>query len=127
MDGLDSDLLKMKVMRGNPHSFEEAVNMANEEANLRKRFALRLGRDQQADRKETEDMEVDHCRGRVCFQCGKPNHTARQCQTARVNAIATRPRQEDICWRCKRPGHLRNMVSCCKMRSAFNRAWSPSL
>ena len=40
-DGLFHDYLRMKVMRANSKTFEEAVEIAMQEQNLRKRFNLR--------------------------------------------------------------------------------------
>ena len=40
-DGLCHDYLRMKVMRSDPHNYEEAVEIATKEQNLRKRFHLR--------------------------------------------------------------------------------------
>ena len=49
IDGLLHDYQKMKVMRDNPVSFQNAVNSAMAEHNLRKRLHLRLGRRERRD------------------------------------------------------------------------------
>ena len=41
IDGLVSDQIKMKLLRVNPPTLDEAVNSAIYEVNLRKRFSLR--------------------------------------------------------------------------------------
>jgi len=46
VDGLAFDYLKMKVMRENPTTFQGAVTAAMREQNLRKRFNLRAGYDE---------------------------------------------------------------------------------
>ena len=43
IDGLASDYLKIKVMRDNPAKLADAVNIAMNEQNLRRRFDLRKG------------------------------------------------------------------------------------
>lgn len=44
-DGLVSDRLRLKVMRDNQATVQEAINTARGEKNLFKRFNLRTGRD----------------------------------------------------------------------------------
>lgn len=44
-DGLTSDQIKMKLLRLNPQTLDEAVNSAIYKVNLRKRFNLHAGRD----------------------------------------------------------------------------------
>ncbi|MCG8113595.1 MAG: hypothetical protein N0E59_22825 [Candidatus Thiodiazotropha taylori] len=64
IDGLTSDQIKMKLLRVNPPTLDEAVNSAIYEVNLRKRFNLRAGRDLQPDRPGHEPMDIGHIRPR---------------------------------------------------------------
>lgn len=69
-NGLLNDLMKMKVMRENPNTFNDAVTMATTEQNLRRRFQLRTGRDREPnnDTRVEVPMEVDHMRSKdKCF------------------------------------------------------------
>ena len=43
IDGLNHDYLKMKIMRDNPESYQDAVTVAMTEQNFRTRFQLRRG------------------------------------------------------------------------------------
>lgn len=104
IDGLGSSDLKMKVMRENPRTFDEAVNIANSEENLRRRFNLRVGRE--------EPMEVDHIRNRKCFKCGNPNHQARDCRM--VHAVQ---QTRLVCWNCREQGHVRRDCPLLKRRN----------
>ena len=57
IDGLTSDQIKIKVLRLNPPTLDEAVNSAIYEVNLRKRLNLRVGRDLQTGH---EPMDIGH-------------------------------------------------------------------
>ncbi|MEW8543127.1 MAG: hypothetical protein AB2693_06290 [Candidatus Thiodiazotropha sp.] len=126
-DGLYHDYLRIKVMRDNPTTFQQAVRSALNEQNLRKRFQLRSGREFGRDRPPTgrqdEPMEVDHYRPpRRCYKCNRPGHTAANCrqrtvQRTNVSAVniseqeqnANRPRRRPdiVCYRCHKVGHIR--------------------
>ena len=64
IDGYTSDQIKMKLLRVNPPTLDEAVNSAIYEVNLRKQFNLRVGRDLQPDRPGHECMDIGHIRPR---------------------------------------------------------------
>lgn len=62
-DGLYSDRLKIKVMRDDPKTLQEAINSARAEANLQQRFQLRTGRNYFAPNSNVgKPIEVDHFR-----------------------------------------------------------------
>ena len=52
----------MKVMRGNPKTFQAAVQSALAEQNLTKRFQLRKDDSQSSKSRTEEPMEIDHIR-----------------------------------------------------------------
>ncbi|GJT72884.1 putative reverse transcriptase domain-containing protein [Tanacetum coccineum] len=61
---------------------------------------------------------------RVCFNCQRPNHFARDCRsptipTAPVNAVDARPNQR-ACYECGDPNHLRNV--CPKLNREFGQS-----
>ena len=84
-DGLESDIIKMRVMRVNPPDLQTAVTVAMGEQNLRKRFNQRKGnidderpptstfRDtvrEPVRNREEEAMDVDHVRPvQRCERC----------------------------------------------------------
>ena len=118
VDGLYHDYLRIKVMRENPTTFEDAVRSALNEQNLRKRFQMRSGREfgrPQHDQSRQEiPMEVDHLRpSKRCFKCNRKGHVAARCRVRparQVNAIDRRPRPHNkdiICWHCGQKGHVR--------------------
>lgn len=125
-DGLHHDYLRIKVMRDNPTTFQQAVRSALNEQNLRKRFQLRsgreFGRDRQSSGRQDEPMEVDHYRPpRRCFKCHRQGHTATNCRQRTVerksvntvnneseqNANRLRRRPNIVCYRCHKLGHIR--------------------
>lgn len=125
-DGLHHDYLRIKVMRDNPTTFQQAVRSALNEQNLRKRFQLRsgreFGRDRQSSGRQDEPMEVDHYRPpRRCFKCHRQGHTAANCRQRTVerqsvnavnneseqNANKLRRRPNIVCYRCHKVGHIR--------------------
>lgn len=120
IDGLAKDYMKMKVMRANPPTFNEALATATAEQNLRKRFQLRVGNDSTREELSrsssgSEPMEIDHYRPKpVCRYCKKRGHVIRDClarkrNESQVNAAASRfpvtPRSEIICYNCGTKGH----------------------
>ena len=127
-DGLYHDFLKMKVMRDNPTTFQNAVTVAMNEQNLRQRFNLRSSSD--ASIRKEEPMEIGHLRPKKCYKCQKPGHTAKNCRSVgthqhrgHVNAInevkgnhgyqarpSYQPRpsfQPRLCFKCNSPDHLK--------------------
>ena len=70
IDGLQYDYMKMKVMRDNPATLQNAIQVANTEQNLRRRFDLRAGNQPQAAHySNDEPMDVSHARVNLrCFQ-----------------------------------------------------------
>lgn len=112
IDGLAFDYLKMKVMRDNPVTLTEAVTVAMDEQNLRRRFDLRKGRTY--DYREVQPMEVDHYRPTLrCFRCNKKGHVAKECKVKQVNEINQTIQKHPfdktkiICWKCGRKGHFK--------------------
>lgn len=96
--------LRMKVLRENSNTLENAVQVAMREQNLRKRFALRSqdkGGDMSFNQNSTstvgnnfllkffeiksnifrreEPMEIDHFRNQRCHRCRKIGHRAKFC------------------------------------------------
>lgn len=93
-NGLSFDFLRMKVLRENPKTLENTVQVAMREQNLRKRLALRSqdnGGDMSFNQNSTstvgnnfllkffeiksnifrreEPMEIDHFRNQRCHRC----------------------------------------------------------
>jgi len=136
VDGLAHDYLKMKVMRENPQNFQAAVASAMREQNLRKRFNLRAGYDEDKSSRQyasksnpepvaprnEEPMEIDHLRpARKCERCGRYGHTARECRArwpvSSVNEVSGskpnpaygqgRSQGQRLCWVCNSPDHMK--------------------
>lgn len=109
-DGLSFDFLRMKVLRENPKTLENAVQVAMREQNLRKRFALRSqdnGGDMSFSQNSTstvgnnlllkfpeiksntfrieEPMEIDHFRNQRCHRCRKIGHRAKFCPFSSIS------------------------------------------
>ena len=77
IDGLTHDFLKIKVMRDNPETLQDAVRSAMNEQNLRSRFNLRIGKSNENSHmtlNRHEPMEIDHLRIRNCSYCKKPKN-----------------------------------------------------
>ena len=100
IDGLYYDFLHIKVMREGPKTFQQAIQSALTEQNLRKRFNLRSN----VKHDQEELMEIDHIQPRKkCFKCSKYGHIANNCKS--VNVIRRSPEQsqnqgEVHCWKC---------------------------
>lgn len=66
IDGLFEDPMKLKVMRTNPRTLQEAIDTATNEQNLQKRFRLRTGHEYFQNDRSTgvhnseQPMDVDH-------------------------------------------------------------------
>ena len=135
IDGLHSDLVRMKVMRENPATLQAAVAVATREEDLRVRYDLRLSNQnqtievpkikprQRAPIDPEEPMEIGHARSRRCFKCNRFGHFAAQCRARdiknppprkNVNAVNSSP---IVCWRCGVPGHI--MRECRQGRSRY--------
>ena len=130
-DGLLSDQVRIKLIRNNPATLTEAVNLALKEQNIMRRVTLRKGgnydphhessyrtesrTDQRAE--QFEPMQIDHARrSRHCMKCGRKGHFAKDCRVVRaVNHRDIRPKQprqwqpsNDLprCWRCNSTQHF---------------------
>lgn len=114
IDGLNSDRLKLKVMRDNPTTMAEAICSARQEFNLQQRFQLRTGRNYFAPRNDSgKPMEIDHYRvkrERQPRNQHKQEHKPRIFDKPKVvhkKVLAidqNRPRSEIICWDCHKRG-----------------------
>ena len=122
IDGLHSDLVRMKVMRENPLTLQAAVAVATREEDLRVRYDLRLNQNQETQKVKhrprvpidpEEPMEVGHARSRRCYKCNRLGHIAKHCRVRNdripprkdVNAVNNAPRAI-TCWRCGVQGHF---------------------
>ena len=90
-DGLRYGYLKLKIMRSNPADFEEAVQLATEEQNLRHKFALRTSHRFPEEQREEAPMEKDHSRRGGCFRCGGKHRAADCTKVRRVNMASRSP------------------------------------
>ena len=112
VDGLEKDQLKAKLLRKEPTSFEEAVEIASREENLQKKFALRMRSDRNTkgvtDKGDRQGVGVDRYprfgTGRrvgepkeagsygpqTCYTCGKRGHRARECWHKEVQEVRDR-------------------------------------
>ena len=87
IDGLVSDQIKMKLLRVNPPTLDEAVNSAIYEVNLRKRFSLRTTGREHFEQSGHEPMDIGHIRPRR-WQTSRPNRNGPNDRKKQVNAIA---------------------------------------
>ena len=115
IDGLFHDYMKMKIMRDNPRTLQDAITVANNEQNLRRRFDLRSGNHPQrgADHANfgAEPMEVVHVRPQMrCHFCHRQGHKIKDCRARQkqVNTVGVQAQQNPpiICWRCNKVGHI---------------------
>ena len=119
VDGLWESTIKLKIMRENPTSMRRAVEIANQEQNLKARYQLRVGAKPHfsddaniinpTPLRRDEPMEVDASRLKgvgACYKCGRKGHRASQCRgpshSRQVNAV-----QDIVCWKCNKRGHMR--------------------
>ena len=133
-DGLYDTALKFKLLRADPTSLQDAIDIALKEENLRRRFTLRTSSEPPANqpllnnfpinhntppsytRHETP-MEVNHMR--PCRQCTKQNirthehknivHDINEIQSNTQNSTQTYyqpPRSQITCHFCGKPGHI---------------------
>lgn len=115
IDGLNSDRLKLKVMRDDPTTMAEAIGSARQEYNLKQRFQLQTGRNYFDPRNDSgEPMEIDHYRVRRDRQPRKQQNQKHKPRTFDKPKVVhrqvlpiekTRPRSEIICWDCHKRGH----------------------
>jgi hypothetical protein len=84
VSGLYENYLKMKVMRDNPDTLQNAVRSAMNEQNLRARFNLRFQNNQHSSSYNLlpgqEPMEIDHFKVKNCAYCKKPGHHISDCR-----------------------------------------------
>ncbi|XP_062587952.1 uncharacterized protein LOC134249630 [Saccostrea cucullata] len=114
VDGLYSDRLKLKVMRDNPRTMQEAINSARAEHNLQQRFQLRTGRTYFVPPSNTgEPMEIDHYRQRRDKR--RENFDRPKIRQYDKDKVApkkvfvidqTAQKREIVCWTCNRKGHI---------------------
>ena len=104
LDGLYHDYLKMKVLREDPRTFNEALQIAMREQNIRKHFALGQDNEPRQNRYKPKEnnkshsqdetpMEVDHFRPKRCYKCKRQGHLARDCRVRTANEIQNLSRQ----------------------------------
>lgn len=129
-DGLRDPPLRLKIMRDNPPTLQQAVRIATQEQNLRKRFSLR-GQDSldefQFGGRNEQPMEIDHFRGKrnkKCYKCHRYGHYANDCRSKtklvevvmdqtegqnRSSNRESRPHQKQPprCFECHKIGHYR--------------------
>lgn len=121
-DGLASDRLRLKVMRDNPATVQDAINTARGEQNLFKRFNLRTGWDNfSVSEGGTNRWKSIHYRPRRPFQPHKkifvkpkqaaaveqPSKDLPFWQYVRAQQIAAAEKAKNIqCWKCRRFGHI---------------------
>lgn len=121
-DGLASERLRLKVMRDNPATVQEAINTARGEQNLFRRFNLRTGRDIFfCFGRGAPSKEIDHYRPRRPFNNQKKKYIKPKqaaavekssqelpfWQYVRAQQIAAAEKTNHIqCWKCRRFGHF---------------------
>ena len=102
IDGLSYDYIKIKVMRENSETLQDAVTTAMTEFNFRKRVDLRTGHDYYTcsrsnfDSRQEEPMDVSHYRPKLKFKqkfkkcaiCGRTNHPTNRCRNRAIDAVA---------------------------------------
>jgi hypothetical protein len=81
----------MKVLREDPRTFNEALQIAMREQNIRKHFALGQDNEPRQNRYKPKEnnkshsqdetpMKVDHFRPKRCYKCKRQGHLARDCR-----------------------------------------------
>ena len=114
-DGLTSDVLKLKMMRENPRSIQQAVEIACAEQTVQELFARRYP--SSGLLREETAMEVDAARRPlVCYKCKKPGHKAVSCKVVSAVQKTEETSQEHCrCCKCapaKRAGPKQETRSC---------------
>ena len=101
----------MKVMQEGPKSFQQAVQSALTEQNLRKRFDL--GSNVKHDQEEL--MKIDHIWPRKKhFKCGKYGHIAKHCKSVNVigrSAEQSQNQRKVHSWKHGELGHIKRDFS----------------
>ena len=115
IDGLNTDGLKLKIMRENPATLQAAIALAMTEQNLYKRFDLRTGRrpfQRYVRTDEHEPMDVSQLRPprQRCYKCQRFGHFQHECKQGKkqVRAVKGEDKFWDyiVCYRCGRRGHF---------------------
>ena len=116
IDGLNRDSMKLRIMRDNPATHNEAILIATREQNLQKRFSLRTGQSK-FESNESEGrvpMDIDHSRRKsTCHFCRKPGHHIKDCRLRKRThdihsaEVGSKLRHRDKqCYRCGKMGHI---------------------
>lgn len=96
LDGLFHDYLKMKILREDPQTFDEAVQIAAHEQNIRTRFSLRQENEPKKYNKnhnlktppsDESPMECDHFRRKRCYKCKRIGHWGKDCKVKPIHKI----------------------------------------
>lgn len=115
VDGLTDNAVARRVLRDNPATFNEAVQVAVYEQNLNRKIQLRNRAEpkfrsfrppkyEKGERSE-EPMEVDSFRGR-CYKCDKPGHRAIECKTKpKPKSVFETTKVRLTCFKCGQEGH----------------------
>ena len=110
VDGLNSDAIKLKIMRQEPKLLRDAIDFAVKEENFKRDVNLRLSRSVGADSHSTghrnekkewddEEMEIDHLRHK---RFPKRDHTINEVHTRNGERLYDRR----VCFNCNQPGHI---------------------
>lgn len=133
IDGISQPYVKMRILRDDPRTFEQAVESAIREVNIRKRFSFREESNTRPQREvqnfqnrngQVTPMEVDHSRPKRCYKCKRTGHFSKDCRSRRVYAVNESPRNQNFnfasyeCWHCKQMGHIRRF--CPQLHSPAN-------
>ena len=84
-DGLTYNYMKMKVMRDNPNTLQEAITVATNEQNLRNLRTCRSGNHYQRDNNHMnagpKPMDVEHVYPALrCYHCHSKGHKIKDCR-----------------------------------------------
>lgn len=124
VDGLYSNKIKFRIMKENPRSVQNAMDLAVNEQNFMKRFYMRTGTNVSegltVTKEEHEPMEVDKVSKRKCYKCDKYGHIARNCRTKMVSAVSKK--EVDLsnveCYYCHEKGHYKSHCQKLKEKQA---------
>ena len=116
IEGLREDSLKIKLMRANPRSLQEAIDIALAEENLKKRFNLRRNPNHFHNYyNDEESMEIDHARPiRRCRKCNTFHSKFSACNDGKILSVDSNifknkhdQREPITCWHCNKTGHIK--------------------